>query len=341
MNDRIYDAPPDEAFFMPDDPFETDWAGAWDAAPEPLTFVEVDELFGEEPPQAPGNDERWAWHDARLVGVYREGELSPYEIGCIDLYAEADGRDLAGSYLPIASFAVEDVATAFYHDGQGQADERWLAKAELPTFALEQAQAFDPAADWRPASRDEIDAYEFQRDLELAPAIDLPPPELDDPLLARAAELGGVMRPTFDDPSAFHALHEIGLDSQGFNPQHDPPPFYDAETGTAYWIGVFQPDKDDPEHCVTSILSLGRTDDGYEAQLAPCAPGDWDKAHEAAEFLIAQAQKGGIERAFDAAEGMALATGERALWDAERGLALDDVATQDLADYASQWEIDR
>jgi hypothetical protein len=341
MNDRIYDTP-DEAFFMPDDPFEADWEAAWGSEPEPLTFVEVDDLFGDPPLQAPPNDERWAWHDARLVGVYREGEPSPYEIGCIDLYAEADGRDLAGSYLPMASFADEGVATAYYYDVQGQADERTLARNALPAFALEQARAFNPVADWRPATGDEIDAYEFQRDLELAPAIDAPDPALDDALLARAAELGGVVSsPTFDDPSAFHALHEIGIDARGFDPAHDLPPYYDADSGTAYWIGVFQPDKDDREHCVTSILSLAKTEAGYEAQLAPCVPGDWDKAHEAAEFLIAQAGKGGIERAFDAAEGMALATGERALWDAERGLALSDRATQDLAEYTSQWEMER
>ncbi len=347
---RDFDLPPDEPFFLPDEPFETEWDRPWEIEPEPpifddAPFLDADELLGEPspPPQLPTHDEHWAWHDARFIGVYREGEPSPYEIGCVDLYAEADGRDLAGSYLPLAAFGDEHVAVAYYQDVQDQADERWLAKSELPDFALEQARGINPTADWRPAGRAEIDAYEFQRELELTPAIDAPPPELDDPLLARAAELGGVVRdvtPAFDDPSAFHALHEIGIQAEGFNPTADPPPYYDQASGTAYWIGVFQPDKDDRANCVTSILSLAKTDAGYEAQLAPCVPGDWDKAHEAAEFLIAQAQKGGIERAFDAAEGMALATDQRALWEADRGLALDDVATQDLADYAAQWEID-
>jgi hypothetical protein len=333
------DLEPDEAFFIPDDPFEADWEHAWETDTEPLMFVDAETLFGDLPPSVVTNDERWAWHDARLIGVYREEQPSPFEIGCVDLYAHADGQDLAGHYLPIAAFGDESVATAFYQDVQGQADSRWLAKAQLPQFALEQAQSINPDAEWRPANADEISAYEFQRDIDFENH-NIPPPELDEMLLERAtAEVSRRTSPVIDDQAAFHALTEIGINAQRFDPAHEPPPFYDADTGTAYWIGVFQPDQDDPRNCVTSILSLARTDSGYEAQLAPCVPGDWDKAHGAAEYLIAQAQKGGIERVFDTAEGMALATDQRSLWEVERGLALDETATKELVDYAAQWEL--
>jgi hypothetical protein len=78
-----------------------------------------------------------------------------------------------------------------------------------------------------------------------------------------------------------------------------------------------------------------------EAQLAPCVPGDWDKTHEAAEYLLGVVEKGGIERAFETAEGMALATDQRELWEAERGLPLEPGAAQELADYTrEEWEID-
>jgi hypothetical protein len=106
---------------------------------------------------------------------------------------------------------------------------------------------------------------------------------------------------------------------------------------------VFQPDKEDRDNCVTSILSLGRNPETgeMEAQLAPCVPGEWDKAYTAAEYLIQVAQKGGIDRCFDAAEGMALATDQRALWENERGVALEPEAARDIADYTREaWEMD-
>ncbi len=180
---------------------------------------------------------------------------------------------------------------------------------------------------------------------------DEPPDAAIDPLIQTALELGGVVvehevetdTPAPEDRSAFQALNAIGIEADGFDPSQDPPPFYDTDTGTAYWIGVFQPDKDDPENCITSILSLGRNPETgeMEAQLAPCVPGNWDKAYRASEFLIDVAQKGGIERCFDAAEGMALATDQRDLWENERGLPLDVEAIQDIADYTREnWEVE-
>jgi len=192
------------------------------------------------------------------------------------------------------------------------------------------------------------------RDLEaFDPALaDDPPEEALDPLIQTAIELGGVARavepevepePVIDE-SAFQALNAIGVQVENFDPNADPPPFYDAETGTAYWIGVFQPDKDDRENCVTSILSLGRNPEtgAMEAQLAPCVPGDWDKAYTAAEYLIQVAQKGGIEQVFDTAEGMALATDQREFWETERGVALEPEATREIADFTREtWEMER
>ena len=53
------------------------------------------------------------------------------------------------------------------------------------------------------------------------------------------------------------------------------------------------------------------------------------------------AQKGGIERCFDAAEGMALATDQRGLWDSHRGVALEPDAAREIADYTRDtWEVE-
>jgi hypothetical protein len=176
---------------------------------------------------------------------------------------------------------------------------------------------------------------------------DIPPEAARDPLLAEALALGGVEvahRPELvAEEDTAQTLSAIGIQADGFDPTADPPPFVDAQTGTAYWIGVFQEDADDPDHCITSILSVGHNPEtgAFEAQLAPCVPGSWDKAYDAAEYLIDVAQRGGIDRCFDAAEGMALATDQRGFWDAEHGLRLDEPTTQDIADYTVEnWEME-
>jgi len=366
--------PPDEPYFMPDDPFPDDlfsiepdygyvpvddpWLPDDDrfVAKDAQQLLDVpplsqDGLQGFEQPEP--LDEGWGWHDARLIGVEREtDDGTRYEIGAIDVYANVNTGDLGGSYLPVASFDDVDVASAFYHTLQEQIHDQGLPAYQVPEFAEKQAFAMNPEPEnWRSATLDEYAAYEHLRDLddEDITGRDEPPDYAVDPLLQTAIELGGVVIepeievPQIEDGSAFQALSAIGIEAENFDPTQEPPPFYDSETGTAYWIGVFQPDKEDRENCVTSILSLGRNPETgeMEAQLAPCVPGEWDKAYNAAEYLIQVAQKGGIDRCFDAAEGMALATDQRDLWENERGVALEPDAAREIADYTRDaWEVE-
>ncbi len=368
--------PPDEPYFMPDDPFPDDLFSS--APPPEYDYVPVDDpwlpddarfmpeavghipdvpplsqdgLQGFEPPEPA--DEGWGWHDARLIGVERESDDGTrYEIGAIDVYANVNTGDLGGSYLPVASFEDVDVAAAFYHNLQEQMHDQGLPAYQVPEFAEARAAEMNPEPEnWRGATPEEYAAYEHLRDLEDGGIAgrDEPPDHAVDPLIQTAIELGGVVvepeieAPQLEDGSAFQALSAIGIEAENFDPTQDPPPFYDAETGTAYWIGVFQPDKEDRENCVTSILSLGRNPETgeMEAQLAPCVPGEWDKAYASAEYLIQVAQKGGIDRCFDAAEGMALATNQRELWENERGVALEPDAAKEIADYTRDaWEVE-
>lgn len=367
--------PPDEAYFMPDDPFPEDlFSGAppdYDYVPVVDPWLPDDERFVPEdvqqlpdvPPlsqdglqgfeQPEPLDEGWGWHDARLIGVEREtDDGTRYEIGAIDVYANVNTGDLGGSYLPVASFEDVDVAAAFYHTLQEQIHDQGLPAYQVPEFAEARASEMNlEPENWRGASPEEYAAYEHLRDLEdeSIAGRDEPPDHAVDPLIQTAIELGGVMvepeveAPQIADESAFQALSAIGIEAENFDPAKDPPPFYDAETGTAYWIGVFQPDREDRENCVTSILSLGRNPETgeMEAQLAPCVPGEWDKAYASAEYLIQVAQKGGIDRCFDAAEGMALATDQRELWESERGVALEPEAAKEIADYTRDaWEVE-
>jgi hypothetical protein len=299
------------------------------------------------------SDESWSWHDARLIGVDR-GEnagTGRYEVGAIDLDADADTGDLGGSYLPIAAFADQAAANRLFHDLQGQIHAQGLAPYQVPEFAEARVFAMDPEpANWRGAEPAEYAAYAYLRGLEtfdFAHADD-PPQEALDPFIQMAIGMNdGDAEPppppaSVIEESAFQALNAIGVQAEGFDPNTDPPPFYDAETGTAYWIGVFQPDSDNHDIWVTSILSLGRNPESgeLEAQLAPCVPGDWDKAYSSAEYLIQVVQKGGIEQVFDVAEGMALATDQRALWETERGVALLPEVTRELNEYTrEEWEM--
>lgn len=288
--------------------------------PHPHSHPDPDFSAPDAPSPPVGADEGWGWYDTALIAVERAdetGAATAYSIGAVDLYANAHTGDLGGAYLEIAAFRDLDQAAAYYQQLQGEIDQRRLLPFELVDFAGEQARDRAavlglPAPAWRPVTPAEYAAYEDVRSLD---APDLPP----------------------DD---FAPADRLGSPAADFGP----PPFVDPATGTAYWIGVFQPDADDPDSAVTGILSLGRDPDTgeVEAQLAPIVPGEWDTAYGAAEYLLGLVEKGGIERAFEAAEGLALASDQRALWGRERGIPLDPDAAQDLADDTrDQWEIDR
>lgn len=338
------DLPPDP--WIPDD--ERWMPPALDQLPDVPPLAQ-DGLQGFETPEPV--ESGWSWHDTQLIGVERTTEDSTqYEIGCLDLYSNANTGEIGGHYLPMVAFSDREVASAFYQDVNAEIEAQGLAVYEVRDFAQDKTVALneEPQA-WREAGAEEYTAYAYVQDLTALAGRDEPPELAYDALEKTLAELGGVSvpleseQPSIGGPTAFEALSAIGLEADGFDPTRDPPPFYDANTGTAYWIGVFQPDKEDRENCVTSILSLGRNPETgeMEAQLAPCVPGEWDKAYNAAEYLIQVAQKGGIDRCFDAAEGMALATDQRALWENDRGVALEPEAARDIADYTREaWEMD-
>lgn len=346
----------DQDFSMPDNPFANDVflnsQPEDDYTPEDDPFVpfRTAELpRSDEPTPSLTSDDGWGWHDAGLIAVERTdetGNVIEYAVGVVDLYANVHTGDLGGSYLEIGSF--EDIRDAadYYHELQGEIHDRMLLPFHLVDFADEKAleradERGKPAPVWVSAGPAEYAAYEEARSL-----YELDTPDLLAEELSFVPPSGGEAKSehteaTLETPT-FKALREIGIAADGFDPATDPPPFVDPDTGTAYWIGVFQPDRDDPTNCVTSILSLGRDSNTgqIEAQLAPCVPGDWDKSYSAAKYLLNMVEKGGIDRCFEAAEGMALASDQRELWEAERGIPLEPDAAHDLADYTrDQWEI--
>lgn len=343
-------------FSMPDDPFPDELflsaSDAYNYLPEDDPFepypVAAEKSLTDVTLPSVSDDNGWAWHDAALIGFERiseNGDVAAYSIGAVDLYANANTGDIGGSYLEIGAFQDINEAASLYHRLQGVVHDRQVLPFELIDFAEEQAreranELGAAAPSWKAAGPAEYAAYEELRVLGSSAATDLPPDEFElDDLFGLESESGQIVEA---NTPAFKALREIGISADGFDPDTDPPPFVDPETGTAYWIGVFQPDRNDPDNAVTSILSLGRHPETgeVEAQLAPVVPGNWDKAYSAAQYLLGVVEKGGIERALEAAEGMALASDQRELWERERGIPLQPDAAQELVEYTrDQWEI--
>lgn len=351
--------PPDYESLEPPPYFDE----GYDYVPEPVDFIPIpddytpddgemplliaddqDGLQGFETP-AP-EDEGWHWHDARLIGVDKGEEVTQgrYEIGGIDVFANPQTGDLGASYLPIATLDDVTEAEQVFDALQEQMHAEATAPQEVMGFATRQAFVYNPEPEnWRSATLLEYAAYDHTRGLDSITEPDMPPDEALDPLIETAIELGGVVREADIAPPEAEALAAIGIQADGFSPDDNPPPFIDETTQTAYWIGVFQADAADREHCVTSILSIGRDADSDQmvAHLAPCVAGDWDKTHAVADYLLDIATEQGMNPCFDAAEGIALATDQRELWQSARGVPLTPDTAQDLGEIAqNSWEVD-
>lgn len=337
--------PPDELRFLEEPPQEYDYE------PEPFMVAPGQQVLpGMEPPDEP--PDHWAWLDARFVGLEQvdaDGNLTGYEVGCVDLYADTVSGDLGGMFLRVQAFGPDefDRAEDLFNRLNGYASEKNLAAYELPDLAGKVArqiagrEGYAPPQ-WRELTTDEYGLFAREFGLGQQAGPDTPPEYAHDELLRTAYELGGV---EVEQPDrAAQALHKIGLSAEGFDPDRDMPPFYDQTTNTAYWVGIYQPQADDREVCFASILSLTRdpASGAYEAQLAPCMVGDWDQAYAASEHLIGIAERSeDIERVFEAAEGMAIAANQREGWQHGRGVPLEPESAQYIGDYAARtWELD-
>jgi hypothetical protein len=341
--------PPDDVHFWSEPP-ET-----YDYAPEPfLTAAAPDQqaLPGLEPLLTEPPSE-WSWMDARFVGLEQfdpAGQLTGYEVGCVDLYANVETGDLGGTFLQVQTFGSDQLEQAedLFNRLNGYAYDKDLAAYELPDLAEKAAAKIArreglEVSSWRGLTPDEYTM--FGRELGFVQDIDpdMPPEYVQDDLLRAAYDLSGVAVDVEAAEPAARALTGIGLAAEDFDPDRDVPPFYDETTQTAYWIGIYQPDPDDRDTCVASILSLTRDPDtgSYEAQLAPCVAGNWEKAYQSSEHLIGIAQRSDdIERVFEAAEGMAIAADQHDTWQKDRGVPLEPESARDIADYAVQtWEM--
>jgi hypothetical protein len=276
--------------------------------------------------------------DARFVGVEYQneaGEPTGYGIGCIEVYADPTREDgVTGRFLDIVAFDDPLDAVALYDTLQTPVEQGWITDYSVHELANFAAGKHDAPDIWREATPDDLAIYHWYAGHDLA---------FEPPLETDLAHQQNSAVPSEQPSPAFNALSAIGIQAADFDPAQDPPPFYDAATGTAYWIGIFQPDLEDPTNCVASVLSLGRNPESgeLEAQLAPCVPGDWGKAFESSQHLLHVMERDGIDACFLAAESMAVATDQRDLWDTGRGMALEGDYAEHAAEYAHEtWELD-
>ncbi|MCC6973860.1 MAG: hypothetical protein IT322_07620 [Anaerolineae bacterium] len=278
--------------------------------------------------------------DARFVALENlneDGSVLNYEVGAMEVYADPEKGETSGRYLTVAHAHTLEALEAAYFPLQMAVEYGGVGAHSLHHFA---GFAAGEGSLWQEASPAQMEAYWEHVGLSLPE--DEPPLETYADLLREAAALGAPAQ-ELDGNAAFRALSAIGVKAQDFDPTQDPPPFFDPETSTAYWIGVFQPDLNDADDCYASILSLGRDPETgeLEAQLAPCVPGDWDKAYQSSQHLLGVMQKEGIDACFLAAESMAIATDQREVWESERGVTVSSEYAQEVADYAREaWEIE-
>lgn len=252
----------------------------------------------------------WTWYDAALIATEvpaaGQGGQPEIAIGAVDLYRSARSGDIGGAYLEIARFPDLEGAADYYRGLQADVEEQRLPPFALADFARDKAHERNPEALWSTIGEPELTAYYAIRTLELPDPTDLPPVGLD---LNALLEIN-------DPQQTTPALNAIGIAAESFDPADNPPACISADSQTAYWIGVFQPDPDDRAHCLTSVLSLGPNPEtgALEAQLAPCLSGDFDTTWRTAENLIEIAERGGLEPALDAAESLALVAGQPEFW---------------------------
>jgi hypothetical protein len=271
--------------------------------------------------------------DARFIGIEYQndhGEPTGYGVGCIELYADPTQESgPTGRYLEIATFADPLAAAALYDTLQTPVDKGWIADYAVYELADFAAADYDTPDTWREATADEQAIYGWYAAFNQA---------FDQPIEDTIDSPQSKIESTEQTDPVFHALSTIGIQAADFDPVQEPPPFYDPTTETAYWIGIFQADLEDPSNCIASVLSLGRNPESgeLEAQLAPCVPGDWDKAFESSQHLLMVMERDGLDACFLAAESMAIATDQRDLWETERGMPLEPDYAEQAAEYTRE-----
>ncbi|GIK64413.1 MAG: hypothetical protein BroJett018_22070 [Chloroflexota bacterium] len=239
-----------------------------------------------------------------------------YAVGIMEVWHDPQTGDQKGAYLHMADAPHLERAEEMRNNIYRMADEARVSDPDLGNFAHGLIQQ---RGEWWPLT----DAQWEVVDNTLTP--DMPDFQAEatwvarDQLLAQTVAVSGaeLAREEIDQPHELQAvMRGLGLQAEDFDPASIPPPLFDESTNTAYWIGVYQPDPNNSNEAITSILSIHQDEAGQPiAHLAPVATGDWNHAYRTAEYLLGVAERTqDVGQVLDTAEAMALATQQRDLW---------------------------
>lgn len=279
--------------YYDDDAFDFD-----DLPPDLLDFPEEEE--------APAFVRETDW-SLQHTGIVIEEVADHYAVGVLEVRQDPFTGEQSGAYLHLADAPHFERASEMRDNLYTLADEADISDPDFGDFAHGLIKG---RGTWQPMTETHWQLTE--------PAAE-PPDFMEDAAWeAKDRQLREVFALTArEDP-----LREAGLQAEGFDPLTHPPPLFDESTGTAYWIGVYQPAED--TQAITSLLSIGPDD---TAHLAPVAIGDYDHAYRTADYLLAVAERTqDIGQVLDAAEGMAVATQQRGFWENPQGIPVEEVS---------------
>jgi hypothetical protein len=258
----------------------------------------------------------------------READPTGYAVGVVEIWQDPHTGDQTGAYLHMADAPHLERAEEMRSNIYRLADERNIPDAEFGDFAHGLIKG---RGEWQPLS----DAQWERIDTPLAP--DTPNFTNDTLWEARGRMLEQAFETLADDfqredidetVELEQVIQGLGIQIEDFDPTTTPPPLFDEETNTAYWVGVYH-DPETPDQGITSLLSITVGENGEpEARLAPVATGDLDHAQRTAEYLLNVADRTqDVGQLLDAAEGMAVATQHRELWETAQGIPVADDIT--------------
>lgn len=267
----------------------------------------------------------WQLQEAGVIieAIQPDPDADPtgYAVGVVEVWGDPHTGDQTGAYLHMADAPHLGRAEEMRDNIYRMADEAGVSDPEFGDFAH---RLIKGRGEWQPLSESQWGL------VDNPPVPDMPDFQDDtiwearDRMLEQTFET--LEREDIDQPiEVEQVIQRMGIQIEDFDPATTPPPLFDENSNTAYWIGVYQPDENNSDEAITSILSIQQDENGQtHAHLAPVATGDFDHAHQTAEYLLKVAERTqDVGQLLDAAEGMAVATQHRELW----GMEVDEDIT--------------
>jgi hypothetical protein len=250
----VYDEPPlDDAIFERLDHY----------APPPIlsadTYHAPDEIYVDTPPlelvedipirevsllDTVERDTDWLLQESGIIieaiQPDRDADPTGYAVGVVEIWQDPHTGDQTGTYLHMADAPHLERAEEMRGNIYRLADERNIPDAEFGDFAHGLIKG---RGEWQPLSD-----TQWER-IDTPPAPDTPDFTDDALWEARGRMLEQAFETLADDfqredidetIELEQVIQGLGIQIEDFDPAITPPPLFDEETNTAYWVGVYQ-----------------------------------------------------------------------------------------------------